>query len=65
VHVEMDNTTCKKAVKSYKIKLQRKITCFAGKLGATKPLLQIEEYLNTEKYPGCAEKIRDQRTIEF
>ena len=31
VLIDMDNTNCKKAVKSYKIKLQRKVQCNSGK----------------------------------
>ena len=59
VHIDMDNSTCKKAVKSYKVKLMRKISCLAGKLGVTKPLLAEENYLDAKKYDGCAEKVRD------
>ena len=59
VHIDMDNSTCKKAVKSYKIKLQRKISCMSGKKGNAKPLLTNEEYLVALKYDGCAEKVRD------
>ena len=63
VDIDMDNSTCKKAVKSYKCKLQRKISCLAGKLGVSKPLLTTEEYLYMKKFEGCAEKTRDLRTI--
>ena len=59
VHVDMDNSSCKKAVKSYKVKLMRRITCHAGKLGLWKPLLADEDYLDAKKYDGCAEKARD------
>lgn len=59
VHIDMDNTQCKKAVKSYKVKLMRKISCHAGKLGVTKPLLVEEDYLDAKKYEGCVEKVRD------
>lgn len=31
VLIDMDNTNCKKPVKSYKIKLQRKVQCNSGK----------------------------------
>ena len=39
VHIDMDNVTCKKAVKSYKCKLQRTISCLAGKIGVVKPIM--------------------------
>ena len=59
VHIDMDNSACKKAVKSYKVKIKRVISCFAGKLGVTKPLLVEDNYLDAEKFPGCAERVRD------
>ena len=39
VIVDCDNTQCKKPVKSYKIKLQRKISCLSGKKGVGAALL--------------------------
>lgn len=45
VTVDHDNSSCKKAVKSFKIKLMRKINCLSGKKGVGKPLLTNEEYL--------------------
>ena len=65
VHVEMDNTQCRKPVKSYKVKLHRKIQCFAGKANVSSPLFVSEEYVETKKYPGCDKKIKDVNTIEF
>ena len=65
VRIDHDNTTCKKAVKSFKIKLMRRISCLAGKKVIGKPLLTVEEYLEAIKYDGCAEKVREQRAIEF
>lgn len=65
VMIDCDNTQCKKPVKSYKIKLMRKISCLSGKKGVGKPLLTNEEYIVALKYDGCLEKVRDQRTIEF
>ena len=60
VHIDMDNSNCKKAVKSYKVKLQRKISCLAGKIGVVKPLLIQEEFLEEKKIPDvCNEKARD------
>lgn len=63
VNFDMDNSDCKKPVKSYKIKLMRRVTCFSGK--KARPLLTKEEYLVALKYDGCAAKTKDQRTIEF
>jgi len=61
----MDNSACKKAVKSYKCKLQRVVTCMAGKLGNSKPLITNDEFIHLMKYNGCAERTSDFKTIEF
>ena len=58
VHIDMDNSKCKKPVKCYKIKCWRKITCFGGNPGSP-PLLKDEEFLVLLKYEGCAEKTRE------
>lgn len=65
VKIEHDNSECKKPVKSFKIKLLRRIQCFPGKKSALKPVITEEEYLAQIKYEGCAEKVRENRTIEF
>lgn len=59
VMIDCDNTQCKKAVKSYKIKFQRKISCLSGKKGVGAALLSQEDYIVALKYDGCAEKVRD------
>lgn len=64
----MDNSTCKKAVKSFKIKMQRKISCMSGKKGkGREPIvgLQETEFLVANKYEGCAAKTKLEKTIEF
>ena len=53
VKFDMDNSRCKKPVKSFKIKLSRKISCLSGKKGVGRPLLHVEEYLVANKYEGC------------
>mmetsp|Transcript_20783 Transcript_20783/g.25421 ORF Transcript_20783/g.25421 Transcript_20783/m.25421 type:complete len:175 (+) Transcript_20783:669-1193(+) len=52
VHIEMDNSSCKKAVKSFKTKLLRKITFFPGKANVTnqKPLMDSQEYVVSLKH---------------
>jgi len=65
INVDVDNTKCKKAVKNYKIKLKRNITCLSGQKGVGKPLLREEEWIVALKFDGCAEKTRDTKTIEF
>lgn len=65
VRIDHDNSQCKKAVKSFKIKLLRRISCMAGKKVVGKPALQVEEYLSQIKYPGCPEKQVEQRAISF
>ena len=52
VKFDMDNSKCKKPVKSFKIKLARKVSCLAGKSGLQKPLIHSSEYLDTRKYEG-------------
>lgn len=64
VNIDMDNSKCKKPVKSFKVKLLRTLSCFSGKKG-TKPVFEIEDYIHSLKYDGCAEKVRENRTIEF
>lgn len=65
VHIDMDNTKCKKPVKSFKVKMKRVVECLSGKKGVGKPLLREEDYIIALKFDGCAELIRDTRTIEF
>ena len=65
----MDNSQCKKPVKSFKCKFIRRITCIGGKNGGqtpgSVPLLQKEEYLDTKKFEGCDAKVHSQITKEF
>lgn len=61
----MDNSKCKKPVKSYKLKMKRIVECLSGKKGVGRPLLVDEEYILALKFDGCAENVRDTRTIEF
>ena len=67
VHISMDNSNCRKAVKSYKLKLRRRIQCFAGGKGpqATQAIFDNEDLLLAIKYQGLAEKKKEERTIEF
>ena len=54
VKINMDNSKCKKPVKSFKIKLSRKISCFTGKPYSyhAKPVLHEIEYIEAHKYEG-------------
>ena len=65
VKFDMDNSRCKKPVKSFKIKLSRKISCLSGKKGVGRPLLHVEEYLVANKYEGCPAQTHLERTIDF
>lgn len=65
VKIEHDNSECKKPVKSFKLKLLRKVMCFSGKKTLAKPVFFLEEYLMQKKFDGCAERVRENRTIEF
>lgn len=69
IKIDMDNSKCKKPVKSFKVKLLRKITCLSGKSKAIAAKgdvrFQIEEYVLEKKHDGCAEKVRENRTIDF
>ena len=57
----MDNSACKKAVKSFKIKLSRKLTCSVAGV----PPIEREEYLKEQKFTGCEEKTKTNRTLDF
>ncbi len=61
VHIFMDNSACKKPVKSFKVKLSRKISCTVQGL----PPFEKEEYLKEEKYSGTEEKTKTNRTLDF
>ena len=63
VHIDMDNSQCKKPVKSFKCKLFRRITCYGGIKNAG-PLLTKEEFLREEKFNGCDEKVNHKRVID-
>ena len=54
VKFDMDNSKCKKPVKSFKVKLARKVSCLNGKSGTInmKPVIHATEYLDTCKYEG-------------
>ena len=52
VKFDMDNSKCKKPVKSFKIKLNRKVSCLTGKSGIKKPVVHAIEYLEAHKYEG-------------
>ena len=65
VHFDVDNSKCRKAVKSFKIKLKRTIHIFNGLKSHDKPLLTDEEEIYTQKYDGCPKKSNETRTIEF
>ena len=55
VHIEMDNSTCAKPVKSYKFKLRRVIKCFSKQ---KVPALTKEEFLIEIKEPGCDRQVK-------
>ena len=61
----MDNSTCRKPVKSFKIKVKRTIQCLSGKKGVGRPLYENTEYLLVDKHPGCAEKTKCEKTLVF
>lgn len=63
VNVLMDNSKCKKAVKSFKIKLRRHIECLY-KNGSV--IWSQDEEICGHKYAGVAEKAPvEQKTLEF
>ena len=47
VHFDVDNSTCRKAVKNFKIKLKRIIHIFNGLKSHDKPLLTDEELISS------------------
>ena len=50
----MDNSKCKKPIKSFKVKLARKVSCLTGKTGIKKPVIRSTEYVEKRKYEGMA-----------
>ena len=67
VNFNVDNTKCKKAIKSFKIKLLRRVQCWnaQGRKPGNKPALVHEEYLVSNKYEGGAEKTQIDKVIDF
>ena len=49
-HGKNSGRGCKKSVKSFKIKLCRKVSCLTGK--SKKPIVHAVEYLEANKYEG-------------
>ena len=45
VKFDMDNSKCKKPIKSFKVKLARKVSCLTGKAGIKKPVIRSTEYV--------------------
>jgi hypothetical protein len=65
VHIDCNNSTCKKAVKSFKTKLLRKITFYTGKANDTAPLMDAQEYVVTQKYAGINANEQKEKTVEM
>ena len=66
MHVDVDNSACKKDVKSLKTKLSRKIVFFSGKeQGEGKPLMDQKEYVLTLKHGGVEAFKSEQRTLKM
>ena len=61
----MDNSKCKKPVKSFKVKLARKVSCLTGKVGIKKPVIRSTEYIQKRKYEGQAKQTNQDHTIDF
>lgn len=64
IDIRMDNSTCGKAVKSYKFKLNRTIDAYTAK-GNEKTQLSKTEYVHTTSETGCGPKVVDERKFEF
>ena len=65
ISVDIDNSKCRKNVKSYKFKLARRYECYAGN-GQKTPLLVKEEYLALHKTDkGCAKKSKEKAQFKF
>ena len=65
ITVDIDNSKCRKNVKSYKFKLARRYECYPGN-GQRTPLLVREEYLATHKTEkGCAKKTKEKASFKF
>ena len=65
ITVDVDNSKCRKRVKSYKFKLNRRYECYQGN-GVKAPILTKEEYLSEHKTDGgCAAKEREKVSFVF
>ena len=65
ITVDIDNTKCRKKVKSYKFKLSRRYECYPGS-GDKTPLLRQEEYLSEHKTDGgCPAKDKEKASFIF
>ena len=63
---DCDNSKCKKPVKSFKVKLMRKITCYSEKQGGKQQVsFKSQEYLKAIKYDGISDKTKEKKVFEF
>lgn len=67
VHINVDNTKCKKATEKIKTKLIRKCSIFNGKDGGEDtPILEQEEYVHMAKHPMVVAKLsQEHKFIEY
>lgn len=67
VHINVDNTKCKKATEKIKTKLIRKCSVFNGKEGGElNPVLVQQEYVDIKKHPMViAGKTQEHKFIEY
>ena len=52
MHIDIDNKDCKKDVKNFKTKLERKIVFFEGRESQSKAIMDQKEYILALKHAG-------------
>ena len=69
VRIDIDNSNCKKDVKSFKTKLVRKVQFFGGKEQGpgvvSKPIIDDKEIIVALKHPGIPAHSNEIKTVEL
>ena len=65
INIDIDNSACKKAVKSFKTKLIRKVKFFSGKDAGpgNNQIIESETYVHVIKHPGVPAGVHERTTV--
>lgn len=61
VHFDINNTGCKKPIKSFKTKLFRRITFFTGKANDNTPMMDVSELIYSKKHENPGVNANEQK----